>query len=191
VPLPLQPDESCSVERALVGKHRVRCLIQVRFPSLPERTGPMTCTIPRRTPGGLLSVRLSPASPGAFPQLPIRFVALLRPPPDCGASPWTRLSRAPRWGGTPTSTPPEPPPRLRRVLLPPWRCSPGGASHGGVCSGSGLGGCVEGLPWPPHCSPWHPVQDFPCPLRWTLQRGGGGGALPIPTALCGSQPGRR
>jgi hypothetical protein len=66
-----------------------------------------------------------------------------------------------------------------------------GASHFGVCSGSGFGGFGQGLPEPTHRSPWHPVQGFPCPLRWTLQRGLGGGSLPIPTALCGSQPGRR
>src|SRR5215831_13705770 len=66
-----------------------------------------------------------------------------------------------------------------------------GASHFGVCSGSGLGGFGSGLPWPPHRSPSHPVQGFPCPLRWTLQRGVGGGSLLIPTALCGSQPGGR
>jgi hypothetical protein len=71
---------------------------QVRFPILPVRTGHMAFTIPRLTPGGLLSVRLSPASPGAFPQIAIRFVALLRLPPDSGASPCTRLSRAPQMG---------------------------------------------------------------------------------------------
>jgi len=43
-------------------------------------------------------VRLSPASPGAFPQIRLRFVALLRWPPDFGASPCTRLSRAPQVG---------------------------------------------------------------------------------------------
>jgi hypothetical protein len=58
----------------------------------------MAFTIPRLTPGGLLSVRLSPASPGAFPQIAIRFVALLRLPPDSGAAPCTRLSRAPQVG---------------------------------------------------------------------------------------------
>src|SRR5215813_10542814 len=58
----------------------------------------MAFTIPRLTPGGLLSVRLSPASPGAFPQIPIRLVALLRRPPNSGASPCTRLSRAPQVG---------------------------------------------------------------------------------------------
>src|SRR5437870_11030899 len=58
----------------------------------------MAFTIPRLTPGGLLSVRLSPASPGAFPQIRIRFVALLRRPPDFGASPCTQLSRAPQVG---------------------------------------------------------------------------------------------
>jgi len=71
---------------------------QVRFPILPVRTGHMAFTIPRLTPGGLLSVRLSPASPGAFPQIRIRLVALLRRPPDFGASPCTRLSRAPQVG---------------------------------------------------------------------------------------------
>ena len=71
---------------------------QVRFPILPVRTGHMAFTIPRLTPGGLLSVRLSPASPGAFPQIAIRFVALLRLPPDSGASPCTRLPRAPQVG---------------------------------------------------------------------------------------------
>ena len=91
----------------------------------------MAFTIPRLTPGGLLSVRLSPASPGAFPQIAIRLVALLRPPPDFGASHCTRLSRAPRWGVTPTSTPTDPPPRIRQVLIPTWRFSPGGASHFG------------------------------------------------------------
>jgi len=50
---------------------------RVRFPILPVRTGHMAFTIPRLTPGGLLSVRLSPASPGAFPQIRIRFS---RPP---------------------------------------------------------------------------------------------------------------
>src|SRR5215475_11568602 len=58
----------------------------------------MAFTIPRLTPGGLLSVRLSPASPGAFPQIAIRLVALVRLPPDFGASPCTRLSRAPLVG---------------------------------------------------------------------------------------------
>jgi hypothetical protein len=65
---------------------------------LPERTGHMTFTIPRLTPGGLLSVPLSPASPGAFPQIAIRFVALLRRPPDSGACPCTWLSHAPPVG---------------------------------------------------------------------------------------------
>jgi hypothetical protein len=58
----------------------------------------MAFTIPRLTPGGLLSVRLSPASPGAFPQITIRVIALLRWPPDSGASPCTRLSRDPQMG---------------------------------------------------------------------------------------------
>ena len=58
----------------------------------------MAFTIPRLTPGGLLSVRLSPASPGAFPQIRIRLVALLRLPPDFCASPCARLSRAPQVG---------------------------------------------------------------------------------------------
>src|SRR5215510_10916499 len=58
----------------------------------------MAFTIPRLTPGGLLSVRLSSASPGAFPQIRIRLVALLRRPPDFGASPCARLSRAPQVG---------------------------------------------------------------------------------------------
>jgi hypothetical protein len=58
----------------------------------------MAFTIPRLTPGGLLSVRLSPASPGAFPRIAIRLVTLLRRPPDFGASPCTRLSRAPQVG---------------------------------------------------------------------------------------------
>jgi hypothetical protein len=99
---------------------------QVRFPILPVRTGHVTFTIPRLTPGGLLSVRLSPASPGAFPQIRIRLVALLRRPPDFGASPCTQLSRAPWWGVTPTSTPTDPPPRIRRVLVPTRRFSPRG-----------------------------------------------------------------
>jgi hypothetical protein len=34
----------------------------------------------------------------SFPQIPIRLVALLRRPPDFGASPCTRLSRAPQVG---------------------------------------------------------------------------------------------
>ena len=105
----------------MVGKDRARCLIQVRFPILPVRTGHMAFTIPRLTPGGLLSVRLSPASPGAFPQIRIRLVALLRLPPDFGASPCTWLSHAPWWGVTPTSTTTDPPPRIRRVLVPTWR----------------------------------------------------------------------
>ena len=96
---------------------------QVRFSLLPVRTGHMAFTIPRLTPEGLPSVRLSPASPGAFPQIAIRLVALLRRPPDSGTSPCTRLSRAPRWGVTPTSTPTDPPPRIRRVLVPTWRFS--------------------------------------------------------------------
>ena len=99
---------------------------QVRFPILPVRTGHMAFTIPRLTPGGLLSVRLSPASPGAFPQIAIRFVALLRLPPDSGASPCTQLSRAPWWGVTPTSTTTDPPPCIRRVLVPTRRFSPRG-----------------------------------------------------------------
>jgi hypothetical protein len=33
------------------------------------------------------------------------------------------------------------------------------------------------------------VQGFPCPLRWTLQHGLGGGLLPSHTALCDSPPG--
>jgi len=138
------------------------------------------------TPRGLLSVRLSPASPSAFPQIRIRLVALLRRPPDSGTSPCTRLSRAPRWGVTPTSTTTDPPPHIRRVLVPTWRFSPKGASHFGVCSGSGLGGFGLGLPQPTRRSPSHPVQGFPCPLRWTLQHGLGGGLLPSHTALCGS-----
>ena len=150
---------------------------QVRFPILPVRTGHMAFTIPRLTPEGLLSVRLSPASPGAFPQIAIRFVALLRSPPDSGASPCTRFSRAPRWGVTPTSTPTDPPPRICQIFVPTWRFSPGGASHFGVCSGSGLGGFGPGLPRPTHRSPSHPVQGFPCPLRWTLRHGLGGGSL--------------
>ena len=64
-----------------------------------------------------------------------------------------------------------------------------GASHFGVCSGSGLGGFAQGLPRPTRRSPSHPVQGFPCPLRWTLQHGLGGGLLPSHTALCGSPPG--
>ena len=99
---------------------------QVRLPILPVRTGHMTFTIPRLTPGGRLSVRLSPASPGAFPQIRIRLVALLRRPPDFGASPCTQLSRAPWWGVTPTSTTTDPPPRIRRVLVPTRRFSPRG-----------------------------------------------------------------
>jgi len=83
----------------------------------------MAFAIPRLTPGGLLSVRLSPASPGAFPQITIRLVALLRLPPDSGASPCTRFSRALRWGATPTSTTTDPPPHIRRVLFPTWRFS--------------------------------------------------------------------
>src|SRR5215831_13004319 len=83
----------------------------------------MAFTIPRLTPGGLLSVRLSPASPGTFPQIRIRLVALLRLPPDFGASPCTQLSCAPQWGVTPTSTIADPPPRIRRVLAPTWRFS--------------------------------------------------------------------
>ena len=164
---------------------------QVRFPILPVRTGHMTFTIPRLTPGGLLSVRLSSASPGAFPQIRIRLVALLRLPPDFGASPCTRLSRAPRWGVTPTSTTTDPPPRIRQVFFPTWRFSPRGASHFGLCSGSGFGGFSQGLPQPTRRSPSHPVQGFPCPTQWTLQRGVGGGSLLIPTALCGSQPEKR
>src|SRR5215831_16411092 len=117
----------------------------------------MAFTIPRLTPGGLLSVRLSSASPGAFPQIRIRVVALLRRPPDFGASPCTRLSRVPRWGVTPTSTPADPPPYIRRVLVPTRRFSQKGASHFGVCSDSGFGGFGQGLPGPTHRSPWHPV----------------------------------
>ena len=162
---------------------------QVGFPILPVRTGHMAFTIPRLTPGGLLSVRLSPASPGAFPQITIRFVTLLRRPPDSGASPCTQLSRAPWWGVTPTSTPTDPPPCIRRVLVPPRRLSHAGASHCGVCSGSGLGGCARGLPRPTRRSPSHPVQGFPCPLRWTLHHGLGGDVLPSHTALCGAPPG--
>src|SRR5256885_10761247 len=45
---------------------------------------------------------------------------------------------------------------------------PGGASHFGVCSGSGLGGIGQGLPWPTRRSPSHPVHGFPWPLRSTL-----------------------
>ena len=93
---------------------------------LPVRTWLTTFTVPRLTPGGLLSVRLSPASPGAFPQIRIRLVALLRRPPDSGASPCTRLSRAPLWGVTPTSTTTDPPPRIRQLFVPTWRFSPQG-----------------------------------------------------------------
>jgi hypothetical protein len=99
---------------------------QVRFPILPVRTGHMAFTIPRLTPGGLLSVRLSPASPGAFPQIRIRLVALLRLPLDFGASPCTRFSRAPRWGVTPTSTTTDPPHCIRQVFSLTWRFSPRG-----------------------------------------------------------------
>jgi len=144
---------------------------QVRFPILPVRTGHMAFTIPRLTPRGLLSGRLSAASPGTFPRITIRLVALLRLPPNFGASPCTWLSHAPWRGVTPASTPADPPPRICRVLVPTWRVSPGGASHFGVCSGSGFGGFGQGLPWPTYRSPWHPVQGFPCPLRWTLQHG--------------------
>jgi hypothetical protein len=163
---------------------------QVRFPILPVRTGHVTFTIPRLTPGGLLSVRLSPASPGAFPQIRIRLVV-------------------PYYDGLPTSV--LPPVRsspvllggaLRPRVLPPilrlayagfWSLLGAfpheGASHFGVCSGSGLGGFGQGLPGPTHRSPWHPVRGCPCPLRWTLQHGLGGGLLPSHTALCGSPPG--
>ena len=81
-----------------MGKHRARYPLQARFPILPVRTWLTTFTVPRLTPGGLLSVRLSPASPGAFPQIRIRLVALLRRPPDSGASPCTWLSHAPPVG---------------------------------------------------------------------------------------------
>src|ERR671933_239490 len=77
---------------------------------LPVRTGHMTFTIPRLTPGGLLSVRLAPASPGAFPQIRIRLVALLRRPPDFGASPCPRLPRPPGWAVPPASAPADPRP---------------------------------------------------------------------------------
>ena len=78
----------------------------------------MIFTIPRLTPEGLTSGRLSPASPGTFPQICIRLVALLRLPSDFGASPCTQLSRVPWWDVTPTSTTTDPPPHLRRVLMP-------------------------------------------------------------------------
>jgi len=115
-----------NLEKAWLGKHKARYPLQARFLMLPVRTWLTTFTVPRLTPGGLLSVRLSPASPGAFPQIRIRFVALLRRPPDSGASPCTRLSRAPRWGLTPTSTPTDPPPRIRQLFVPTWRFSPQG-----------------------------------------------------------------
>src|SRR5215510_9864028 len=113
-------------DRAWLGKHKARYPLQARFPMLPVRTWLTTFTVPRLTPGGLLSARLSPASPGAFPQIRIRLVALLRRPPDSGTSPCTRLSRAPRWGVTPTSTTTDPPPRIRQLFVPTWRFSPQG-----------------------------------------------------------------
>ena len=114
------------LEKAWLGKHKARYPLQARFLMLPVRAWLTTFTVPRLTPGELLSVRLSPASPGAFPQIRIRFVALLRRPPDSGASPCTRLSRAPRWGLTPTSTPTDPPPRIRQLFVPTWCFSPQG-----------------------------------------------------------------
>src|SRR5262249_24759281 len=92
---------------------------------------------------------------------------------------------------TPTSTTTDPPPRIRRGLVPTWRVSLTGRFPFRGLFRLGLGGFSEGLPWPTHRSPSHPVQGFPCPLRWTLQHGLGGGSLPIPTALCGSQPEKR
>jgi hypothetical protein len=169
-------------------------LCPAQLPSAPHTLATdgligINSTIPRLTPGGLLSVRLSPASPDAFPQIRIRLVALLRRPPDFGAFPCTRLSRAPRWGVTPTSTTTDPPPHLRRVLFPTWRFSLTGRFPFRALFQLGLRRVQPGSPpWPTRRSPWHPVQGFPCPLRWTLQRGVGGGLLLIPTALCGSQP---
>jgi len=40
-----------------------------------------------------------------------------------------------------------------------------------------------------HHSHCHPVERFPCPAPWTLQRGLGGGSLSPCTAYSGSQPG--
>ena len=149
----------------------------------------MTFTIPRLTPGGLLSVRLSPASPGAFPQIPIRLVALLRLPPDSGASPCTRLSPAPRWGVLPRVLPP-----IRHLAYAGFSSLLGafpqqGASHFGVCSASGLGGFGSGSPlaYSPLSLasrarlPVSPTMDSATWGRWWFAA--------IPTALCGSQLG--
>jgi hypothetical protein len=146
---------------------------------LPVRTWLTTFTVPRLTPGGLLSAQLSPASPGTFPQIIIRLVPLLRLPPDFGASPCTRLSRAPWWGVTSTSTITEPPPRLQRALSPYSALRPQqklGASRFRFCLLFGPRRIRLGVnPQTTHRSPSHPGQGFPCPRRWTLQRHLGGG----------------
>jgi hypothetical protein len=138
---------------------------QVRFPILPVRTGLMTFTIPQLTPRGLLLVPLSPASPGASPQITIRFSCLLQPPPDFGASPCTRLSRAPWWDVTPTSTTTEPPPRLQRALSPYSALRPQqelGASHFRFCLLFGHRRVRLGVtPQTTHRSPLHPGRGFP------------------------------
>jgi hypothetical protein len=54
---------------------------------------------------------------------PAGIIRCLQVQDHSGASPCTRFSRAPRWGATPTSTPADPPPRIRRVLAPTWRFS--------------------------------------------------------------------
>jgi hypothetical protein len=155
----------------------------------------MTFTIPQLTPRGLLLVRLSPASPGPFPWIPIRLVALLQLPPDFGASPCTRLSRAPRWDATPTSTPTEPPPHLRRVL------SPYLALHPQVNAG-----CFPFLVLSPpraledlsgRCPPDYSPLSFASRVRLPVSSTMDSTTwfrrwfAAIPSAYCGSQPGGR
>jgi hypothetical protein len=134
----------------------------------------MAFTIPRLTPGGLLSVRLSPASPGAFPQIRIRLVALLRRPPDSGASPCTRLARAPQVGRDSPSPPTDPPPHMRRVFVPTWRVSPEGRFPFRDVFRLGLRRVQPGSPLaysPPSLAsrarlPVSPTMDSPTWFRW-------------------------
>ncbi len=107
-------------------------------------------------------------------------ICLLQPPLDFGASPCTRLSRAPRLDVTPTSTTTEPPPRLQRDLSPylalrpqlRWALPISGFVpffwHRRVRLGV--------TPQTTHRSPSHPGRGFPCSLtldsatwvRWRL-----------------------
>lgn len=106
--------------------------------------------------------------------------------------PCTELSSAPWVGRHPTDYYGRMPLSMHVVLLPTWRFGPNitlGASHFGLCSRSGLWGFISGFPRDSRRSHYHPVERFPCPVPWTLQRGLGGG-YPLPCAAHGgSRPG--